>query len=130
MSLFMEKFYLAGLGNIHRSDTISDCKGYFKALRDEGLLVGDIQTWAENGWVPVGEAQYEIFCKIFGADAYLWEMSTNIARQEGRQSINVIRAEVKDVRGKFILANRLVHLTRNYSPLEFSVYPSDIEAKS
>lgn len=126
----MEKFSLAGLGNIHRYDMISDCKGYFKALRDEGLLVGDIKTWAENGWVPVGEVQYEIFCKIFGADARLWEMSTNIAKQEERQSINVIRAEIKDVRGKFILANRLVHLTRNYSPLEFSVYHSDIEDKS
>jgi len=126
----MKKQYLAGFGAIQRTDTISDCKGYFRALRDEGMLKGKILTGAGNGWVPVGEKdEYGIFCKMFGNDMELWGMLTTKAKQDKRNSINVIRAEVDERKG-LGLSGRLVHLSENYPVLGFFIYSSDIEAKS
>ncbi len=125
----MEKSYLAGFGHPQRSDTLSNCRGYFTALKDQGVLRGKINS----GWIVTrGEEYFDTFCRIFENDVLLWEMLKKKVEKEKSNSlsISVIRAEINETEKGDKLAYALAGLNRNYPPLDFVTYHSDIKDNS
>jgi len=125
----MEKSYLAGLGYSPRCDTLINCRGYFTALRDQGVLRGKINS----GWIITRSEEYfDTFCRIYGNDVLLWEILKEKVEKEKSKSlsISVIRAEINEKERNSKLADSLTGLNKNFPSLDFFIYSLDIDAKS
>jgi len=140
----MEKNYLAGFRSSAGLPTpemfsmMGRCLGYFESLSAEGLLKNILFNEPSAGFVPVGEEHFEGFCKQYGRDVKLWEMLTARTKKDKKMGVHLIRAEIGDLEAckerilypHVMLQNAVRSLNRHYLPLQFSVYASDIEAKS